>query len=110
MVYDVTSNNMAAHPRTFFTWCIGSNNGVTGHAVFKLSTKRLVTTPKYKPKHMAEDIVTTKKDRTEKDVRLIVNTNIDKDVLEDIDELGDKDELHLSNRIADDKAIADNEN
>ena len=31
--------------------------------------------------------------------------NIDKDKLEDINDLGDEDELHLSNGIADDKGI-----
>ena len=36
--------------------------------------------------------------------------NIDKDELEDINDLGDEDELHLGNEIADDKGIADHEN
>ena len=50
------------------------------------------------------------KDRLEQDVRLIVNTNIDKNELEDINDLADEDELHLSNGIADNKGIADNQN
>ena len=43
------------------------------------------------------------KERPEQDVRLIVNTNIDKDELEDIDDLGDEVDLHLSNGIANKK-------
>ena len=57
MVYDVATNNMTAHPRAFFALYIGPNNSGTSHTVFKLSTKRLVTTPKLKPKPMAEDII-----------------------------------------------------
>ena len=50
------------------------------------------------------------KDRPEQDVRLIVNTNIDLDELEDINDLGDEDELHLSNGLTDNKGITDIEN
>ena len=57
MAYDVTSNNVTARPRVFFALYIGPNASGIGHAVFKLSTKLLVTTPKYRPKSMADDIV-----------------------------------------------------
>ena len=58
----------------------------------------------------ASDNNWNKKDRPEQDLRLIVNTNIDNDELEDINDLGDGDELNLGNGMADDKGIADNEN
>ena len=148
---------MTAHLRAFFALYIRPNNSSTGHTLFKLSTKRLVTTPKCKPKPMTEDTITVvneiekeegmpdgiqlhymnhestlsnlyanevghndnsyasdnnwnEKDRPEQDVSLIVDTNFDKDELEDIDDLGDEDKLHLGNGIADDEEIADNEN
>ena len=43
-------------------------------------------------------------------MRLIVDTNIDEYKIEDINDLGNEDELHLSNGIADNKGISDNEN
>ena len=57
MAYDVTSSNKTTYPRAFYTLYIRSNDSSIGHTVFKLSTKRLVTTPKCKPKPIAEDIV-----------------------------------------------------
>ena len=62
MAYELTSNNMTAHPRAFFALYIGPNDSGTGHTVFKLTMKRLVTTPLCNPKPMAEDIVTTVND------------------------------------------------
>ena len=41
-------------------------------------------------------------------MRLIVNTNIDKDELEDINDLGDEDKPHPDNGILDDEGVADN--
>ena len=58
MAYNVASINKTTGPRAFFALYIGPNDSGTGHIVFKLSTKQLVTTPKCKPKPMAEDIVT----------------------------------------------------
>ena len=57
MAYNVTSSNKTTDPRTFFALYIGPNDSGTGHIVFKLGTKRLVTTLNYKPKPMAEDVV-----------------------------------------------------
>ena len=57
MVYYVTANNKTKHPRVFFALYIGPSYSGTSHTVFKLAKKRLVTTRKYKPKPMAEDIV-----------------------------------------------------
>ena len=62
MACNVTFNNITAHPRAYFVLYIGPNNSSSGHIVFKLSTKQLVTTPKCKPKPMAEDIVTVVND------------------------------------------------
>ena len=57
MAYDVTSSNKTTEPRAFFGLYIGPNDSGNGHTVFKLATKQLVTTPKCKPKPMAEDVV-----------------------------------------------------
>ena len=57
MAYDVTASNKITHPRAFFALYIRPNDSSTGHILFKLTTTRLVTTPKCKPKPMAEDIV-----------------------------------------------------
>ena len=57
MAYNMTSSNKTTDPRAFFVLYIGPNNIGTGRIVFKLRTKRLVTTPKCKPKPMAEDVV-----------------------------------------------------
>ena len=44
MMYDVTVSNKTTDPRAFFALYIGPNNSGTGHTVFKLATKQLVTT------------------------------------------------------------------
>ena len=61
MVYNVIArtSNKTTHSRAFLTFYIGPSDSGTGHKVFKLSTKLLVTTPKCKPKPMAEDIITS---------------------------------------------------
>ena len=46
MAYDVTANNKTTIPRAFYALYIGPNGSGTGHQVFKLLLKRLVTTPK----------------------------------------------------------------
>ena len=46
MAYNVTSSNKTTDPRALFVHFIGPDDSGTGHIVFKLSTKRLVTTPK----------------------------------------------------------------
>ena len=47
-----------AYNVTFFTLYVGPIDSSSGHTVFKLSTEKLVITPKCQPKLMAEDIVT----------------------------------------------------
>ena len=51
------SSNKTTDPRAFFALYIGPNDSGTGHQIFKLATKQLVTTPKCKPKPMPEDAV-----------------------------------------------------
>ena len=53
----MTVSNKTTDPRVFFGLYIGPNDSSTSHIEFKLVTKRLVITLKYKPKPMAEDIV-----------------------------------------------------
>ena len=53
--YNVTASNKTTHSRAFYALYIGPNNSGTGHIVFKLLTKGLVTYPKCNPKPMAED-------------------------------------------------------
>ena len=67
MAYNLTTSNKITHPRAFFALYIRPNDSGTGHKVFKLSTKQLVTTPKFKPKPMVEDIVTIVNDIVNKE-------------------------------------------
>ena len=46
MAYDTNASNKTLYPRAFYALYIGPNNSGTGHSVFKLSTKQLLTTPK----------------------------------------------------------------
>ena len=57
MAYDVTANNKTTIPRAFYALYIRPNNSGTGHQVFKLSSKQLVTSPKYKPVLMPDDVI-----------------------------------------------------
>ena len=54
IAYDVTANNKTMIPRAFCALYIGPNDSGTGHQVFKLSLKWLVTLPKCKPVPMPE--------------------------------------------------------
>ena len=56
MVYDVNANSKILYPRIFYALYIGPNDSGTGHLIFKLSTKQLLTTSKYKPVSMPEDL------------------------------------------------------
>ena len=57
MAYNVTADNKTTTPRAFYTLYIGPNNSGTGHQVFKLLTKRKVTTPKCKPIPMPDNVI-----------------------------------------------------
>ena len=47
MAYNVKSTNKILEPRSFYALYIGPNDSGTSHQVFKLSTKKVLTTPKY---------------------------------------------------------------
>ena len=57
MAYNVNASNKTLHPRTFYVLYIGSNDSGTGHSVFKLSMKQLLTTLKCKPMPMPENVI-----------------------------------------------------
>ena len=41
----------------FYALYIGSNDGDTGHSVFKLSTKKMIVTPSCKSIHMSDNVI-----------------------------------------------------
>ena len=156
MTYNLTASNKTTYSRAFFALYMGPNDSGSGHIVFKLSTKQLVTTPKCKLKPMAEDIAVVvneigeregipdgiqfhnihyestlsdlytnevghrddnscasdgnwkDKKKPERDMNLVADMDIDDDELEEIDDLGNEDELHLNDRLADNKGITNN--
>ena len=55
MAYDITTNNKTTIPRAPYALYIRPNDSGTGHQVFKLSSKWLVTSPKYKPVPMPDE-------------------------------------------------------
>ena len=57
MAYNNNANNKTLHPRTFYILYIGLDDSSTGHLIFKLETKQILTTPKYKPVPMPEDLI-----------------------------------------------------
>ena len=57
MAYDVTANNKTTILRAFYALYIGPNDSGTGHQVFKLMTRRMVTTPKCKPIPMPDNVI-----------------------------------------------------
>ena len=67
LAYDVLSSNKTSKPRAFYALYIGPNDSGTGHQVFKLSTKRMVNTPKCKPIPIPDDIIQVVNDLGEQD-------------------------------------------
>ena len=57
MAYNVTADNKTTTPRAFYALYIGPNDSGTGHQVFKMSTRRMVTTPKCKPIPMPDNVI-----------------------------------------------------
>ena len=57
MAYNTTSDNKTTTPRAFYALYIGPNDSGTGHQVFKLMTRRMVTTPKCKPIPMPDNVI-----------------------------------------------------
>ena len=56
MTYNVKASNKPLLVRKFYAFYIGPNDSSTGHSVFKLWTKQLLTTVKCKPVFMPEDV------------------------------------------------------
>ena len=59
MAYKNNVKNNTLNPRTFYALYIGPIDDGAGHLIFKLSTKQILTTLKYKPVHMHEDLIET---------------------------------------------------
>ena len=57
LVYDILLNNKTSKSRSFYVLYIGPNDGGTGHSVFKLSMKKMIITPSYKPILMPDDVI-----------------------------------------------------
>ena len=67
MAYDGAANNKTTIPRAFYALDIGPNDSGTGHQVFKLLSKRLVTTPKCKPVPIPDNVIQVVNDIGEQD-------------------------------------------
>ena len=59
MAYDNNVRSNKLYPRILYALYIGPNNNGTGHLIFKLSTKQILTTMKYKPVPIPEDLIKT---------------------------------------------------
>ena len=57
LAYDVQANNKTSKPRAFYALCIRPNDRNTGNLVFKLSTKKMIITPRCKPIPMPDNVV-----------------------------------------------------
>ena len=57
MTYNVTADNKITTPRAFYALYIRPNNSGTSHQVFKLLSRQLVTTPKYKLVSMPDNVI-----------------------------------------------------
>ena len=67
MAYDVTADNTTTTPRAFYALNIGPNDSGTGYQVFKMSTRRMVTTPKCNPIPMPDNVIQVVNDLGEQD-------------------------------------------
>ena len=56
MAYDTNTGSNTLYPRTFYALYIGPNNNGIGHLIFKLSMKQILTTIKYQPVSMPENL------------------------------------------------------
>ena len=59
MAYDTNSADSILYLRTFYALYIGLNNNGIGHLIFKLSTKKILTTMKYQPVPVPENLIKT---------------------------------------------------
>ena len=67
MAYDVTADNKTTIPRALYALYIRPNDSGTGHQVFKLSTMRMVTSPKCKPIPMPDNVIEVVNDLEKQD-------------------------------------------
>ena len=56
MGYNTNAENSALYPRTFYILYIRTNNNSIGHLIFRLSTKQILSTMKYKPVLVPENL------------------------------------------------------
>ena len=68
MTYNVTDNIKTTIPRAFYALFMGPNDSGNGHQVFKLLLKQLVTTPKWKPVPIPDNVTQVVNDMEEQDV------------------------------------------
>ena len=54
---DVLANNKISQPRAFYVLYIEPNDRETGHLVIKLSTKKLIVTPRCKPIFIPDNVI-----------------------------------------------------
>ena len=59
MAYNNNAENSKLYPRTFYTLYIGPNDNGIGHLIFRLSTKQILTTMKYGPVPMPNNLFKT---------------------------------------------------
>ena len=57
IAYNNNARSNKLYLRTFYALYSGPNNNGTGHLIIKLSTKRILTTMKYQPVPMPEDLI-----------------------------------------------------
>ena len=57
MAYDTNAENNILYSRLFYVLYIGPNNNSIGHLIFRLLTKDILTTIKYQPVPMLEDLI-----------------------------------------------------
>ena len=59
MDYNNNASSKTLYSRKLYTLFIGPNDSCTSHSIFKLSTKKILITPKYKSVPMPEDLIVT---------------------------------------------------
>ena len=57
LAYDVKSDNKISKPRAFHALYIGPNDAGVSHSVFKISTKKMILTPRCKPIPMPDNVI-----------------------------------------------------
>ena len=63
MAYDTNADDSILYPRILYALYIGPNSNGIGHLIFRLSTKQILTTMKYEPVTVPENLFKTIKDK-----------------------------------------------